>query len=60
MSKNHRYDKLAREEFVEDDRWKFKGGPIPKKTFEEPKVCPTCSGLDPSCLVCFGEGVIYE
>jgi hypothetical protein len=60
MSKEHRYDKLSREEFMEDNRWKFKGGPIQRKATKEPKVCPECSGLDPLCLVCFGEGIVYD
>jgi hypothetical protein len=60
MSKDMRYNKLQRAEFVEDDRWVFKGGPMLKKTKNEPEICPDCEGLDPECPTCHGDGVIYD
>jgi hypothetical protein len=60
MSKDNRFNIERRQELVEDDRWKFKGGPLGTKKHDEPQICPQCQGLDPECPLCEGEGVIYD
>jgi len=49
---------------VTDDRWKFKGGPLPVKKDNPPRICYECEGTgyyeDLPCTRCDGEGVIYD
>jgi DnaJ-class molecular chaperone len=58
QQKNRNYD------LVEDDRWKRKGVVHTGKE-NDPEICPECGGLgriseDEECLICFGEGIVYE
>lgn len=59
MSKDKRFNIERHLELTEDDRWKFKGGPLGTKKQDEPEICE-CKGLDPQCPICEGEGVIYD
>lgn len=61
--------KIRNKDLIEDDRWKFKAGPMRTKKDIEPKVCNGCQGygniwdvnedgedIYTECPLCLGEG----